>query len=357
MEGKAGMHRLLGFLLVRGGFVRASDVERALAEQRTTNQQLGEILVRMGCLDARQLQAVLSIQDRLSDVRQAVQLAAGIRLKLGELLLAAGHVTAAQLEEALAEQQRSGERLGEIALRRGWLAPEQLQDVLRLQDLQGTARATAGPLQLGEILVAGGDISREQLEEALARHRSSGRPVGMELVDAGWLAPGRLAGALRLQRMLVMTALGTALAVGGMAGAMPAQAAPGGSAQVSIGATVLRHASVRVLSAPQSVQITEADIARGYVDVPLPSRLEIRSNSPSGYLLSVETQADFARGTEVRGLGGVASLGRFGGVLQVASTAAGMHSMQLELGFRILLSPGVQAGLHAWPVQISVLPV
>lgn len=212
-------------------------------------------------------------------------------------------------------------------------------------------------LRIGEILVAADDITRVQLDDALARQRHSGRQLGTELVDAGHLTPTHLASGLHHQHRLVLAAMALALVSGSLAGNAAAEAAETASARVAVSATVLRHASVDVLSAPRTVSISEADIARGYVDVPVPSRLEIRSNSPSGYVIAIESAADFARGTEVRGLGGVVSFGRFGGVLNVKGGGQGMHVMPVELYFRVLLSDVARPGVHPWPVQLSVMPL
>lgn len=327
-----------------------------LAAQKNTNKQLGDILVDLGVLDRQQQQLVLHIQDQLSDPDRALNLAAGIRLKLGQMLVDVGLANPKQLEDALVEQSRTGERLGEIAIRQGWLNPGQLERALRFQQAQADRGRVPPRLCLGEILVVTGDISRAQLDEALARQRSSGKLLGSELVDAGVLKPSRLASGLRLQRTLVALAMSATLALGAATSVPSAQAA-GNSAQVSVGAIVLRHVSIRVLELPSTIQITEADINRGYVDVAAPSRLEIRSNSPTGFMLSIESQADFARGTEVRGLGGMTSFGRFGGVLSVQGGAGGgLQTTPVQLNFRVLLSEEARPGTHAWPIQISVLP-
>lgn len=165
-----------------------------------------------------------------------------------------------------------------------------------------------------------------------------------------WLANG-------LQRMRGQLAMAAMLAVGAVAQVPSAEAADGANAQVAVGATVLRHASIHVLTAPRTVSISQADIARGYVDVAIASTLEIRSNSPTDYLLAIESQADFARATEVRGNGGVALFGRFGGVLNIQTIGHGMKTTPVELRFRILLSQQARPGVYPWAPQMWVLPV
>lgn len=167
----------------------------------------------------------------------------------------------------------------------------------------------------------------------------------------------RLANGLRLQRLRGGFSVAAMLAVGTVTGIMPAEAADGANAQVAVSATVLRHASVHVLTAPRTVNISQADIVHGYVDVAMASKLEIRSNSPTGYRLAIEGEADFARGIEVRGTGGVALLGRFGGMLNIQTVGQGMQTTPVELRFRILLSEQARPGIYPWALQMSVLPV
>src|SRR5439155_8500866 len=52
----------------------------------------------------------------------------GRRLPLGSLLVRGGLLTREQLEQALAEKERTGHRIGEIVVERGWAQP---QDVAR----------------------------------------------------------------------------------------------------------------------------------------------------------------------------------------------------------------------------------
>ncbi|CAG4884717.1 conserved protein of unknown function [Georgfuchsia toluolica] len=320
------------------------------------NRELDIVLAALGVTEVAGQPASSDDHDHTTQIDGLLTLAAGERKRLGEMLVDVGRAEPEQLMDALAEQARTGEKLGEIAIRRGWLDPGQLDRALRFQDAQSQKCDTKSRLCLGEILVATGEISRAQLDDALARQRDSGRQLGSELVNAGHLKPHQLASGLHLQRRLVALAIAATLAVGTAVETTPAEAAVGANAQVAVSATVLRHVSIRVLSAPHTIHISEADIVRGYVDVPIPLMLEIVSNSPTGYLLTVESQADFARGTEVRGIGSPVSFGRFGGVLSVQSGGHGMQTMPAELNFRVLLSEEARPGVHPWPIQISVMP-
>jgi len=328
----------------------------SLDEQIGDNCQLGATLVDLGVLDPADLKAVTALQEGLTRLDEALNLAAGIRRRLGDLLLQASRITPAQLDVALAEQGRTGGELGRILVRRGWLDAGELDTALEFQRRQAGEAPTSGLLKLGELLVSTGQITREQLEESLARQKMSGRKLGEELVEAGHVRPHQITHALQLQQNLVTAVLIAALSLGSLAA--PTDAVAGGSSTtLTVTATVLKHANLKVLAQPASVLITPADIARGYVDVPAASRVEIKSNSPGGYMLVFESQSDFVRQTQVNGLGQDAQLGASGGLIAQPGTGGGMGKATVELGFRFILAENARPGVYAWPMQMSVLPL
>lgn len=137
----------------------------------------------------------------------------------------------------------------------------------------------------------------------------------------------------------------------------PAGAAAGGSeSKLTVTATVLKHASLKVLAQPSSIVITAADIARGYVDVPKPAQIAIKNNS-AGYMLVFAGYGEFVRQVRVRGLGNEVQMGADGGTVSQANTGGGMNSTVLDLGFRFELSASAQQGVYPWPMQMSVVPL
>lgn len=177
--------------------------------------------------------------------------------------------------------------------------------------------------------------------------------AGVVWRKSDFFKPFQLASRWQWWRTLVAFVMATAFAAAALA---QSEAAGGAKALVTVGATVVRHFSIRVLTLPRTIQISSADIARGYVDLPSASKLEIRSNAPVGYLLTVKSQADFATGIEVYGIDGAASLSRTG-VLSARASGKGMLTTLVELSFRVLLSAQARPGHHPWLIDISVLPV
>jgi hypothetical protein len=204
--------RPIGQILKDAGFLSQHQLELALQEQQRSNEKLGEILVRMGLLEAGELQAALSLQGHLSTVEQAVRLGAGVRQMLGALLVASGKLSAGELEQVLAEQKRRGGRLGELCVGLGLLSQPQLDALLAFQRHQEERDANPHPLRLGELLVSAGYLTREQLVDALARQRP-GQRLGETLVEAGYAQPAQISHAVSLQRLLGGAALAALLSL------------------------------------------------------------------------------------------------------------------------------------------------
>jgi len=350
--------RLLGQVLVDGGFVSPGDLARALEEQNRTNEMLGEVLVRMKAADPAEIAAVVSIQSDLASLEDAVRSAAGVRQYLGELLLKARKVTPAQLEEALSEQRRTGEKLGEILVRRGTLTRGELDAVLAFQKCQAGEAPSSVRFRLGEILVATGRITREQLEDVLSRQKLTKKNIGDLLVESGAVETHHIARGLRIQEMLVTAALVAALSLAEVAGAQEVGGAGGspstGTARIEVTATVTSRATLRVLHQERILVVTPEDVVRGYVDAPAASRIEVRNNSRRGCLLVFEGVAGpdgpFGR-VSVRGLGRDVEIGQGGGFVPHPYAPAPVTA---ELSYRFSLDRDARPGSYPWPFRVSV---
>ncbi|SRR6266581_631795 len=344
----------LGQIMLNAQLISGGQLEDALRRQQSCAKPLGEILTESGALSPGLLQVALTLQQGLAG-DAAIETAAGRRELLGELLVMAGRITSEQLGCALEEQQRTGHRLGEIALGRGWINQAELGALLAFQSGQEHAGA-AGPLRLGNILVANGDISAAQLEQALGRQTACRRPLGAMLVEAGLLQPQQINHAVGLQRRLLAAALVTLLALASLGRPGEAAADPS-SAQLTVTAFVPKQARLRVLAQPRAVVVTESDVARGYVEMPAASTVEIRSNSPNGYALVFDSQSDLVRQTQVTGLGAEARLGAGGGALTVPPAGGRPGTVTIDLGFRFVLNAIARPGVYAWPMRMSVVPL
>ncbi|HEX8011335.1 MAG TPA: hypothetical protein VF814_10420 [Casimicrobiaceae bacterium] len=204
------------------------------------------------------------------------------------------------------------------------------------------------PPRLGEILVAQGHISREQLSAALASQQQSGRRLGEELIKAGYVKRAVVSRALRIQRRIVFGAM-TTLAASSI---VPDVGAAAVQSQIAVTAIVPAQAVGQVVQEPAEITITDADIARGYVDVPMGTRLRVSSNNPTGYFIDFFTRLPIFRGVRVSNSSGSADLGPEGGTIVERGQPG--RNLPLDLSYRFMLASSVQPGTYAWPLALNV---
>ena len=120
---------------------------------------------------------------------------------IGQFLCESASLTAEQLAEALAEQASLADQgatvpLGEICARRGWCSAGDVAAALQAQQ-DAVFRDTT----LGHLLVARGDLSLAQLDEALAAQAELRLPLGEILVAMGACTPEQVQAAIGLQAL------------------------------------------------------------------------------------------------------------------------------------------------------------
>jgi hypothetical protein len=218
----------------------------------------------------------------------------------------------------------------------------------RADEPAGTDR----PPKLGEILVAQGHISRDQLESALARQQTSGRRLGEELVKAGYVKRAVVSRALRMQRQITVAAMCSTIAMSTIAPTVDAAPQRG---LIAVTAIVPAQTVAQLVEQPSEITITDADVARGYVEVAAGSRLRITSNNPAGYFIDFFTRLPIFRSVRVSNSNGSADLGPDGGTI----IERGQHgrNLPLDLSYRFMLASNATPGTYAWPLALNVRPL
>ena len=154
------------------------------------------------------------------------------------------------------------------------------------------------------------------------------------------------------------------VAVLSLADVASAQEMPGGgtgpaagTARVRVTATVPSRATLRVLQQAKTLVVTPEDVARGYVDAPAASRIEVRNNNRGGCLLVCEgtagPDAPFGR-ISVRGFERDVEIGPGGGFVPHPYAPAPVTA---ELSYRFSLDRDARPGTYPWPLQVSVRPM
>lgn len=140
-----------------------------------------------------------------------------------------------------------------------------------------------------------------------------------------------------------------------VAASMTAAGAKDVRSDFSVSVIVRPTANIEMQSGPTGLDISAADVRRGYIDVTQPTRFTVRSNSPKGYALEVLTVAPVASSMMIEGLNSDLELGADGGT--IVQRWQKPQVLNVSLRFRFELAPGLLAGPYPWPVRIAVRPL
>ncbi|MGD9791987.1 MAG: hypothetical protein AB7V43_00795 [Acidimicrobiia bacterium] len=133
--------------------------------------------------------------DGLTDVVFAEEVDVSRPRRIGEVLLERGHITEKQLADALVLQDRHHRPIGEIFIEMGWapLGPV----VMAAAEV---AKVASSGDRLGELLIRRKLVTPGQVGQGLARSKMTGRMLGEVLIEMGFITPVKLFGVLEHQR-------------------------------------------------------------------------------------------------------------------------------------------------------------
>ena len=288
----------------------------------------------------------------------AIAAAAGDWKPLGELLLSARRITSAQLDTALIEQRARGGQLGALMIARGWVSAPEIELLLMLQERLGQARAARrGPARLGHLLVSRGTITERQLADAIEVQRNGGRRIGEVLVDRGHAKPAEIARGLKLQSAIASAALVAAIGFLSALAPVPALASSslsdtGTAASLDFAIRIPTFLRVSDVAATRVLTIADADMARGYVDVPASTQMRIATNRRDGYLVTIEGRFEVVRSVRIVGMNGDFEIDAQTRVASVRVPARASET-RFELGYRFVLARDARPGNYPWPITLS----
>lgn len=143
------------------------------------------------------------------------------------------------------------------------------------------------------------------------------------------------------------SALGAALAfvpsIGG---------AQGAGAPLAVWAIGLPDGYVIMEHQRASITITDADVARGMVEVRGGSRIRVTGSSPAHHTVQVLNRSALFQAVHVEGLDREPTLGLDG--ISVAHEAAAVGHRVFTIDYRFTLAPGTAPGTFAWPIEVVV---
>ena len=145
-----------------------------------------------------------------------------------------------------------------------------------------------------------------------------------------------------LARLLVAIACTAASAVAVAGDRLPAAWAIG----LPHGYIVLEHQA-------QAVDVTDEDVARGFVDVRGGSRIVVKTRSGAHYALDFAPRGTVFHTAQIEGFGhpvALGALGALGAALVEHEAPAGTTT--IAVNYRFHLAPATAPGTYAWPLEI-----
>ena len=144
------------------------------------------------------------------------------------------------------------------------------------------------------------------------------------------------------------TTLGPVLLLLGIAGPLWAASS---SAEMRVSVTVVPRTILIIDSEPSRVEVTAADVARGYLELPDALVFRVRSNNPAGYLVQVSALGGpFGRATVTWGSSSV-SIGTTEG--WIAQPYRRGVTPPVVASIRLEIPRGTAPGSYPWPVAVS----
>ncbi len=158
----------------------------------TDKNQLGNLVLQLGLLDNK-------------DLGQAISIAQETSLPLGRVFVLSSLLTEEVLQGTLRCQSLIKQNLVDIKLAKqamDLVKKDQVTVDEALFKLGWDPESTKDTTPLGELLIEAGYVSRDQLQQALEKNRTSGLPFGRLLVFSGAVTEGLLTGALNAQILI-----------------------------------------------------------------------------------------------------------------------------------------------------------
>ncbi len=124
----------------------------------------------------------------------------------------------------------------------------------------------------------------------------------------------------------------------------------GDGSVLNVNAHVLARLSHSLVQQQSSLKVSQADIAKGYIDIPAGTVMKVSTNAQQGYFLHVGMM-DFVREVTVTVNGRTVEVPTGGGLFR--QPASGLKQDTLQIGYRLFIAPGIVPGTYAWPVSIA----
>ncbi len=127
--------------------------------------------------------------------------------------------------------------------------------------------------------------------------------------------------------------------------------AESGKATIVVSATVMARVSQSIIHQEATVNVTEADLKKGFVEIPSGTILQIRTNARNGYALFFEGSNELFEEVLVTDKGRMVTLSPQGGFVHQAYSGSNIEVK--DLSYKFQLHKNIQPGTYPFPFRVK----
>jgi hypothetical protein len=131
--------------------------------------------------------------------------------------------------------------------------------------------------------------------------------------------------------------------------------APGVSAQssssIAVGATVLPYTTIKIVSTPNQLELSPADLAQGFKLVEQPLEFTVKTNFPQAATALIVFQSEVVDMAVASGLPSPLQIS-LGTSFMALPAKKPFTEAQYNLTFKLKIAATAKAGMYPWPIRI-----
>jgi hypothetical protein len=127
--------------------------------------------------------------------------------------------------------------------------------------------------------------------------------------------------------------------------------AGGGKATITVSANVVARISQSIIHQEPSINVTQGDLKKGFMEIPSGTVLQIRTNTKNGYALFFEGSNELFKEVVVMDKGRTVTLSSEGGF--VHQPYSGSNIEVKDLSYRLRLKENIQPGFYPFPFRVK----
>jgi hypothetical protein len=122
-------------------------------------------------------------------------------------------------------------------------------------------------------------------------------------------------------------------------------------ATIMVSATVVPRLSQSIIHQEPTVNVTEGDLKKGFIEIPSGTILQIKTNARNGYALLFEGSNELFKEVLVRDKGRSIALSPNGGL--VHQPYSGSNIEVKDLSYKLQLKEDIQPGAYPFPFRVK----